>query len=334
MIRPDMDTAMDPKPDAPTPPEADGPFLPPGDRAGGRFRLRGEHAIIAAVVGAVVLIHFWAGHKLIVINFFFLPVVAAALLLGKRVGCAMAAFCVVLVGTSAYLEPAGYELRIDSARGNYSFLLLLDIVIWGALLGLTALLVGHLPTMRARQRRFERIASVDALTGLLNRRAFMERADEAVSLAARHGLPLSFVMADIDRFKQCNDTHGHQAGDAMLRCFAGLLGKECRKEDFAGRFGGDEFCLVLPHTTLEQSRRLAERLNARWAETRIEHEGQTLSSQASFGVACVDPENPRGSVDASGLVREADKAMYAAKRSGRNRVVCADGVLDGVGRGV
>ena len=160
-----------------------------------------------------------------------------------------------------------------------------------------------------------RLANRDSLTGLLNHRSMMERIAEELSAASRHGYGLAALMIDLDNFKSINDRFGHQAGDRALEAVAQRLREHCRPYDVCGRYGGEEFILL---TRAEESaaRGLAERLR-RDVESIVLDEAEKVRLSASLGVACSQPGDE---VDAAVLVRLADEALYAAKRSGRNRV--------------
>ena len=163
--------------------------------------------------------------------------------------------------------------------------------------------------------KLESLATHDGLTGAKNRRAFNERLAEEWSRATRYGTPLSLVLLDVDKFKSFNDDFGHQAGDAVLQRVAATIMGAIRTTDFFARYGGEEFALILPNTTVEGAMILAERLRVRiegaqWKE-------RTVTS--SFGVASVDSTMSRG----EDLTSAADKALYASKERGRNRVTHA-----------
>jgi two-component system cell cycle response regulator len=160
------------------------------------------------------------------------------------------------------------------------------------------------------------LACTDELTGLDNRRSFNDRLSQEISAARRHGYPLALVMTDLDHFKNVNDSFGHDAGDQVLKVFSALLVDTARLEDFPARWGGEEFIILLPHTTLAGGARLAERLRKRFAQAPCQ--GVNLSLSASFGVA----ELLNGE-SGEGLIRRADSALMRAKQEGRNRVVIA-----------
>lgn len=164
----------------------------------------------------------------------------------------------------------------------------------------------------------EQHAVVDELTGLANRRLIDATLRAALSEAAHGGAPVTLVLADLDRFKSINDRHGHPAGDRVLAAFARVLEGVTREHDLAGRWGGEEFALVLGNTDLEAGAAIAERARRAFEETPTPVDGGELTVTASFGVA-----SHRGPADLAELVRAADGALYTAKRQGRNRVVLA-----------
>jgi len=168
-------------------------------------------------------------------------------------------------------------------------------------------------------RMVERQALLDGLTGLANRRSVEDSMRMELARAARFSDRFCFVLADLDDFKQVNDRFGHPTGDDALRFFAHTLTETAREMDVAGRWGGEEFALVLPGTDAEGGRHLAERARAAFAEREMQAEdGSRVSLTASFGVASYPEE---GSLD--DLIAAADAALYEAKRSGKNRVAVA-----------
>ncbi len=164
-----------------------------------------------------------------------------------------------------------------------------------------------------------RLAITDGLTGLINRRHFLELAGREFERASRYGRPLSAIMLDIDRFKRVNDTHGHAVGDEVLQALAARFRENVRDIDLPARYGGEEFIALLPEVGLESARVAAERLRQSVAETPIGTAAGPLSVTVSLGVAFAAPDCP----DLPTLLRLADEALYAAKKAGRNRVHCA-----------
>ena len=182
--------------------------------------------------------------------------------------------------------------------------------------------------VRTELVRTRELALQDELTGLANRRALEQMLANEVERAQRHGRPLSILMADIDHFKAINDTHGHRAGDEVLRELARVLADKLRSIDRAARYGGEEFCVLMPDTPAEEARRVAERIRrAVEAHTFVveSEDGEPpigLRLTVSAGVAGL----PEDAATLEALVDAADRALYDAKRQGRNRVVVADRV--------
>jgi diguanylate cyclase (GGDEF)-like protein len=161
------------------------------------------------------------------------------------------------------------------------------------------------------------LAATDFLTGLPNRREFMARLeDEQARLQRDVGGRAAVLMLDIDHFKDINDAHGHDGGDAVLRHLAGLMRDSQRKIDMLGRVGGEEFAILLPGADLEAARAFAERLRQRIADTPMQRSGAAIGITVSIGLASLTPADRGGD---TALVR-ADHALYRAKRGGRNRV--------------
>ena len=169
--------------------------------------------------------------------------------------------------------------------------------------------------------RLRHMSQTDALTGLDNRRQLEERIEEMFEHAKRLSEPFSCVMCDLDRFKSVNDTYGHQAGDAVLKQFAKILRNEVREIDRAGRFGGEEFMLLLPGTVLDAAVTFAERVRKQVEMHTFTFDGTAIQRTASMGVSAWP--HPRIK-DCDALVRAADDALYVAKETGRNRVVRFD----------
>jgi diguanylate cyclase (GGDEF)-like protein len=168
-------------------------------------------------------------------------------------------------------------------------------------------------------RMVERQAMVDSLTGLANRRSLEESLRSELARAARFADTVCVVLADLDDFKQVNDRYGHAAGDEVLKAFAVALHKTVRESDVAGRWGGEEFALVLPGTDAAGGARLAERARAAIEARHVKMpNGDLCSVTASFGVAAYPESRELGEILAA-----ADSALYAAKGEGKNRVVIA-----------
>jgi diguanylate cyclase (GGDEF)-like protein/PAS domain S-box-containing protein len=221
--------------------------------------------------------------------------------------------------------------------------LCVPLVAHGEHLGVLRLSEMELPSLTARQRAERLTVTVadylalaianlqlrehlqnqairDALTGLFNRRYLDETLQRELQHAARHQHPVGVIMLDVDHFKQFNDRFGHKGGDALLQALGAFLQQHIRSEDIACRYGGEEFMLILPEATLEDTQIRAEQLRAGVEHLRIIHEQQQLDSVTiSLGIAGFPTH---GSTTAT-LIGAADAALYHAKTSGRNRVICA-----------
>jgi diguanylate cyclase (GGDEF)-like protein len=172
----------------------------------------------------------------------------------------------------------------------------------------------------------QRQAVTDELTGLSNHRRFQESLAYEVERARRFAAGVGLVMLDIDNFKSVNDTYGHQTGDRVLAAVAGVLREQSREIDEPARYGGEELAVVLPGTDLEGAYNLAERVREGVAALSFETEGgEPLRVTASFGAAAI----PESGSDQRSLIAAADVALYAAKRSGKNRTQRAQGVSAG-----
>jgi diguanylate cyclase (GGDEF)-like protein len=165
----------------------------------------------------------------------------------------------------------------------------------------------------------ERKAQIDPLTGVLNRRSLMERLETACLRARARGLPIALLFIDLDHFKEINDSHGHQAGDACLKAIIGPIQAELRQSDVIGRYGGEEFVVILSSADAAAAEPIAERIRSRVADVSIEGYGAPIRLTCSIGVATSDMLGVWG----EHLIARADEAVYVAKRAGRNRVEVA-----------
>ncbi|MDB6090006.1 MAG: diguanylate cyclase, partial [Gammaproteobacteria bacterium] len=207
--------------------------------------------------------------------------------------------------------------RADQAEGLLYYGLPLSIVA-------AAILVALGVADRLRQQRLalsdaERRAQTDPLTGVLNRRSLIERLDAACLRARARGLPIALLFIDLDHFKQINDSFGHPAGDACLHAIIGPIQTELRQSDVIGRYGGEEFVVILSSADMAAAHPIAERIRNRVADVRVEGFGAPIRLTCSIGVATSDTLGVWG----EHLIAQADAAVYAAKRSGRNRVQLA-----------
>lgn len=166
-----------------------------------------------------------------------------------------------------------------------------------------------------RYRKLRSLMLHDGLTGLFNHTTIKERLEQEVARAGRHGNRLSFAILDLDHFKSVNDTHGHPAGDRVLKSLAQLLTRRLRGSDVIGRYGGEEFAVILPNTGLEDSVKALEELRASFEKVRHRTQGVEFSVTFSCGVSTF-PACPTS----ASLTEVADRALYAAKAEGRNKV--------------
>ncbi|MDP9008137.1 MAG: GGDEF domain-containing protein [Pseudomonadota bacterium] len=181
----------------------------------------------------------------------------------------------------------------------------------------------RLRAQRAALSDAERRAQTDPLTGVLNRRSLIERLEAACVRAKARGLPIALLFIDLDHFKQINDTFGHQAGDACLRAIIDPIHAELRQSDVIGRYGGEEFVVILSSADAAAATPIAQRILERVADVRVAGFGNPISVTCSIGVATSDTLGIWGEP----LLAQADAAVYVAKRSGRNQIHLAPPIL-------
>jgi diguanylate cyclase (GGDEF)-like protein len=178
-------------------------------------------------------------------------------------------------------------------------------------------IVGLHRELQAKNRLLEELALTDSLTGLPNRRAVEDWAMRQLSGAARHGFPFWVIMADLDAFKNVNDTFGHEAGDVVLKRFGDLLRANTRASNICGRIGGEEFVLVITHVEKPNIQIIIDRIRRELEAEKFTFDERTFGITASFGISGFQGGNMPKFTE---LIREADVALYAAKRAGRNRM--------------
>ena len=167
------------------------------------------------------------------------------------------------------------------------------------------------------QQELARAASLDYLTGICNRRAIEDLASRSIASARRHGIPMAIMIVDVDHFKRINDEFGHQAGDVALVETVQRIRDSLRSEDLVGRLGGEEFVAVMPSTDAASALAAAERMRSAFAEAPMDLGERELLITVSIGIAVLDAQDQVY----SHLLRRADRAMYAAKTAGRNKVM-------------
>ena len=171
-----------------------------------------------------------------------------------------------------------------------------------------------------RNRILSEVSARDSLTGLYNRWYVMEKIESEMNRSLRHGSPVAVLMIDIDHFKRVNDTWGHAVGDLVLKSVGQVLRDSCRVYDVPGRYGGEEFCIVLPETKLGNTTTVAERIRSRLESSPIDAGDIAISVTASIGVAGMDATAEDAVLSAAMLIDRADRALYTAKHLGRNRI--------------
>jgi diguanylate cyclase (GGDEF)-like protein len=207
--------------------------------------------------------------------------------------------------------------RAEHANGLLYYGLPLSMVAAAILVALGV--ADRLREQRAALTDAERRAQTDPLTGVLNRRSLIERLDAACLRARARGLPIALLFIDLDHFKEINDSFGHAAGDACLSAIIAPIQAELRHSDVIGRYGGEEFVVILSSADIAAAHPIAERIRHRVADVGIDGFGPTIRLTCSIGVATSDTLGVWG----EHLIAQADAAVYAAKRSGRNRVQVA-----------
>lgn len=176
--------------------------------------------------------------------------------------------------------------------------------------------INNISARKQMEEELQRLATIDSLTGLLNRRQFLALGDKEIKRSRRYARPLSLIIYDIDHFKAVNDTYGHQAGDMVLKQLAQTAQLQLRGVDIAGRVGGEEFGIILPETKAAAAVQVAERIRTAIENGAIEFAGTPLKVTASFGVT----ENQEDQM-MDPIFKRADDALYMAKTTGRNRVI-------------
>jgi diguanylate cyclase (GGDEF)-like protein len=172
--------------------------------------------------------------------------------------------------------------------------------------------------------RYKHASLIDPLTGVSNRRGFFERGEKLLHRGGFDCRPTVLLSFDLDRFKRVNDTCGHDVGDQVLKAFCGVTTAALRPDDLFGRIGGEEFACLLPRTSLDEGRAVAERIRSNFEATTLRVGANTLTATVSVGVAMsIDPGQKLAN-----LFKVADRALYRAKANGRNRVEHASAVFE------
>ena len=214
-------------------------------------------------------------------------------------------------------------MTTPDGRPLVGWLIVRDIIV--VILGfLVYLCILAMKRWTERESLYLEMSTTDGLTRLSNRNFFINRGQEEIARTKEQTLPtspsLSCIMIDLDHFKQINDTWGHHAGDQVLIAASKVMMKNARKTDEVGRYGGEEFAMLLPGTSARRATQIAERIRRKISDMNVIVDGNSIEVTASFGVACFPSSDINNMED---LLKAADKALYEAKESGRNKVVSA-----------
>ncbi len=237
----------------------------------------------------------------------------AAAMYSARYQMAIGAMLATLLPSTIWLFTRDSKEQIGLAIGASLFLL---VMLRAAKVLATALQRNFQLTreLHSAHAAADQQAKTDPLTGINNRRAFLDQGEQIIHYCERHELELAVLVMDLDHFKAVNDTLGHLAGDTVLHHVGETMRTLFRRSDICGRTGGEEFAVILPHTSADNAMALAEKLRRTIAETPIASGERTVTVTASIGLAA-------GAYDLTTLLVHADKAMYRAKEQGRNQVV-------------
>jgi diguanylate cyclase (GGDEF)-like protein len=199
--------------------------------------------------------------------------------------------------------------------------IVLDIFAATVIVGILAPIISYgfiylTQELNVAEQKMRVLATTDSLTGALNRRYFFERGQNELERALRYGHEMSMLILDIDHFKQVNDRFGHQAGDFVLGQLAEMAEQSIRSTDLLGRYGGEEFIMILPETGLDEARAVAERMRQRVEGHTFVFDQQAIQITISIGISSwTNPD-----IELDDLISRADRSLYAAKDAGRNRV--------------
>jgi diguanylate cyclase len=234
-----------------------------------------------------------------------------------------------VMGATDFMPSVPYAQLLDqspiasSGRPMFGWLVLRAIIVT-ILAFLIYLCILAMKRWVERENLYQEMSMIDGLTRLSNRSSFINRGMEEIELVQRKHAPsntsLACIMIDLDHFKIINDTWGHHAGDEVLVAASKIMMDNSRKNDEVGRYGGEEFAILLPGTSMKKAAYIAESLRRKLESTVVNVDGQTIKVTASFGVACYPSQDIQTMSD---LLKTADKALYEAKETGRNKVVIA-----------
>lgn len=277
------------------------------------------YEVVEAVNGQAAWEHWQADPIQLIITDWMMPVMDGEELVRRlRAASAVAGYCYIIMLT-ARTGKGDVVVGLEAGADDYltkpfdSRELRSRVTIGQRILDLEA-------NLTEARRQMEILAMHDGLTNLLNRRAIHAHAESELSLANRQGSSVSLLLLDIDYFKAVNDTYGHAVGDQALRFVADMLMQKKRPYDWAGRWGGEEFLLVLPKANLEEGARVAERIRASLETTPLVlPDGREIHLRLSLGVSSTQG-HLTNTITVNQLLHQADEALYAAKAGGRNQV--------------
>lgn len=215
-------------------------------------------------------------------------------------------------GLLAVIDTAAFPALMSPNPINFLFALVANVT---AVLSLIGILLAH---RDEAARALERLATLDGLTGVLNRRAWLAQAGVELANSVRYGHPLAVLMMDLDHFKQVNDSRGHEAGDHALQFFARALQSACRTGDLVCRYGGEEFCILMNRADLASTMAFDRRMRAYLAEAAQRELGHALSYSGGVAINVLDEDT------LAAMLRRADAALYGAKALGRARTLASD----------
>jgi diguanylate cyclase (GGDEF)-like protein len=277
-------------------------------------------ANLADFVGLLNVVNIIGNIMFIVAPIFTVIVCFLAWRRGNRAaGWFLIAWCLL----EGFTIAAAVRLLASSADSDWLYYYGLPLSMVAASILVALGVADRLQAQRLALTEAERRAQTDPLTGVLNRRSLIERLDAACARAKARGLPIALLFIDLDHFKTINDTFGHPAGDACLRAIIDPIHAELRQSDVIGRYGGEEFVVILSSADAAAATPIAQRIVERVADVRVQGFGNPISVTCSIGIAASDTLGMWGEL----LLAQADAAVYVAKRSGRNQIHLAPPVL-------
>jgi diguanylate cyclase (GGDEF)-like protein len=252
------------------------------------------------------------------LNLYLLVIIACAITLGKvmtLLEVMLIACCYLYLGYQSYSTGLFVAETFTMLMAKFSPFMLVAYV--------TSMLASDI--LHAKQR-ITQLSKTDDLTGLLNMRAFNSILENEIARVMRYAQPFTVIMVDVDGLKYVNDRHGHSAGSRLIKTIGHSISESIRSTDILARYGGDEFVILMTHTSTEHARMAAERIRTAIHNTSFDMKGNRISTTASVGIASF----PESVEDPEEVLEKADIALYKSKQSGRNRVTYYDSELETV----